>query len=152
MVTLKAPCKRWRQLVIKNVGASGLKGSYHGYKPKTLPHGKRPGDDLAERTCGRSVPLPYPCWWNQPPPRKTSVQIQNYSTHDCAPKGLNLQDNAMRTSRTKLRVVWNTLCAATPTKTMDDVKIAYYIWQSREAQNRSSVCALTNSPALNLCR
>ena len=111
----------------KNVeSASGLKGLYYGYKPKEFASMvKDLGMTWRSGHVG-GVPFTLPMLMKLATNAKDSAQIKKYAPMiERMPKGANLQDNAQQLADEAAEGGLEYLvCAAIPTKTMDDVKIA----------------------------
>ena len=127
----------------KNVeSASGLKGRYYGYKPKEFSNMvKDLGMTWRSGHVG-GVPFTLPTLMKLATNAKDSAQIKKYAPMiERMPKGANLQDNAQQLADEAAEGGLEYLvCAAIPTKTMDDVKIAVDVFgKAGEACKKAGV-------------
>jgi sugar phosphate isomerase/epimerase len=127
----------------KNVeSASGSKGLYYGYKPKEFSNMvKDLGMTWRSGHVG-GMPFTLPMLMKLATTAKDSAQIQKYAPMIARmPKSANLQDNAQQLADEAAEGGLEYLvCAAIPTKTMDDVKIAVDVFgKAGEACKKAGV-------------
>lgn len=127
----------------KNVeSAGGSKGLYYGYKPKEFSNMvKDMGMTWRSGHVG-GMPFTLPMLMKLATTAKDSAQIQKYAPMIARmPKGANLQDNAQQLADEAAEGGLEYLvCAAIPTKTMDDVKIAVDVFgKAGEACKKAGV-------------
>ena len=122
--------------------ASGSKGLYYGYKPKELANMvKDMGMTWRSEHVG-GVPFTMATLMKLATSAKDSAQIKKYAPMiEHMPKGLNLKDNAQQLADEAAEGGLEYLvCAAIPTKTMDDVKLAVDVFgKAGEACKKAGV-------------
>jgi len=122
--------------------ASGLKGLYYGYKPKEFSNMVKDLGMTWRSGHVSGVPFTLPMLMKLATNAKDSAQIKKYAPMiERMPKGANLQDNAQQLADEAAEGGLEYLvCAAIPTKTMDDVKIAVDVFsKAGEACKKAGV-------------
>ena len=127
----------------KNVeSASGSKGLYYGYKPKEFSNMVKDLGMTWRSAHVGGMPFTLPMLMKLATTAKDSAQIQKYAPMIARmPKSANLQDNAQQLADEAAEGGLQYLvCAAIPTKTMDDVKIAVDVFgKAGEACKKAGV-------------
>jgi len=127
----------------KNVeSAGGSKGLYYGYKPKEFATMVKDMGMAWRSAHVGGAPFTLPMLMKLATTAKDSAQIQKYAPMiERMPKTANLQDNAQQLADEAAEGGLEYLvCAAIPTKTMDDVKIAVDIFgKAGEACKKAGV-------------
>lgn len=139
----KGTLQRLAAIGYKNLeSASGSKGLYYGYKPKEFANMvKDMGMTWRSEHVG-GVPFTMATLMKLATSAKDSAQIKKYAPMiEHMPKGLNLQDNAQQLADEAADGGLEYLvCAAIPTKTMDDVKLAVDVFsKAGEACKKAGV-------------
>jgi sugar phosphate isomerase/epimerase len=122
--------------------ASGSKGLYYGYKPKEFAAMVKDMGMTWRSAHVGGAPFTLPMLMKLATTAKDSAQIQKYAPMIAhMPKGANLQDNAQQLADEAAEGGLEYLvCAAIPTKTMDDVKIAVDVFgKAGEACKKAGV-------------